>query len=157
MWIFYLDVSDGIWGRTTMMGSNGRTSGGGLQGFIATFTIRFLKELGIHGPVLHQTITQPSHTAERCSQWLWVRRKTSGTHPLSDLTSLWWLCLSRGCHVIKSPKHPITLGYTTVDTSVANICWCLVTYHQASVEDLETYKGYSPLFLWNTAKTLDDA
>ena len=34
-----------------------------------------LKKLGIHGQALGQTIKEISHIVERCSQWLWIRRK----------------------------------------------------------------------------------
>lgn len=53
----------------------------GCRGFVATSTVRLLKELGIHGQALHQTIKETSTTAERCSQWLWIRRKDPSWAP----------------------------------------------------------------------------
>lgn len=55
----------------------------GCRGFIATSTLNLLKELGIHGQALRHTIREAADTAERCSQWLWMRRKDPGWAPRS--------------------------------------------------------------------------
>ena len=47
----------------------------GCWGFIATSTIRLLRDLGIHRQALCQIITTRSQTVEHYSQWLWIRRK----------------------------------------------------------------------------------
>lgn len=47
----------------------------GCRGFVATSTVKLLKELGILGQTLRQTIKQVSDSAEYCSRWLWLRRK----------------------------------------------------------------------------------
>ena len=47
----------------------------GCRGFVASSTIRLLKELGIHGQALRQTVRAVSQAAERGSQWIWIKRK----------------------------------------------------------------------------------
>lgn len=47
----------------------------GCRGFVASSTIRLLKDLGIHGQALRQTIKSVSEAAERSSQWIWIKRK----------------------------------------------------------------------------------
>ena len=47
----------------------------GCRGFVASSTVRLLKELGIHGQALRQTIRTLSGAAERGSQWIWMKRK----------------------------------------------------------------------------------
>lgn len=47
----------------------------GCRGFVATSTVKLLKDLGIHGHTLRQTIRKAADTAEYCSRWLWLRRK----------------------------------------------------------------------------------
>ena len=47
----------------------------GCRGFVASSTIRLLKDLGIHGQALRQTIRAVSEAAERGSQWIWIKRK----------------------------------------------------------------------------------
>ncbi len=47
----------------------------GCRGFVASSTIRLLKDLGIHGQALRQTIRSVSEAAERSSQWIWIKRK----------------------------------------------------------------------------------
>lgn len=46
----------------------------GCRGFVASSTIRLLKELGSHGQALRQTIRSISEAAERSSQWIWRKR-----------------------------------------------------------------------------------
>lgn len=47
----------------------------GCRGFVGSSTIRLLKELGIHGQALRQTVRAVSQAAERGSQWIWIKRK----------------------------------------------------------------------------------
>lgn len=47
----------------------------GCRGFVAASTIRLLKDLGIQGRALRQTIKSVSEAAERSSQWIWAKRK----------------------------------------------------------------------------------
>ena len=47
----------------------------GCRGFVASSIIRLLKELGIHGQALRQTVRAVSQAAERGSQWIWIKRK----------------------------------------------------------------------------------
>lgn len=47
----------------------------GCRGFVASSTIRLLKELGIHGQALRKTIRSLSEAAERSSRWIWLKRK----------------------------------------------------------------------------------
>lgn len=47
----------------------------GCRGFVALSTIRLLKDLGIHGQALRQTIRSISEAAERSSQWIWIKWK----------------------------------------------------------------------------------
>lgn len=47
----------------------------GCRGFVAASSIRVLKDLGIQGQPLRQTIKSVSEAAEKSSQWIWVKRK----------------------------------------------------------------------------------
>jgi hypothetical protein len=47
----------------------------GCRGFVASSIIRLLKDHGIHGQALRQTIRSVSEAAERSSQWIWSKRK----------------------------------------------------------------------------------
>ena len=47
----------------------------GCRGFVASSTIRLLRELGSHGQALRRTIRAVSEAAERSSQWIWLKRK----------------------------------------------------------------------------------
>lgn len=47
----------------------------GCRGFVATSTLRLMKDLGISGQALRQAIKETSRVAERSSQWLWLKRK----------------------------------------------------------------------------------
>ncbi|KAL6460680.1 hypothetical protein MHYP_G00306460 [Metynnis hypsauchen] len=47
----------------------------GCRGFVASSTISLLKDLGIYGQALQQTIRSVSEAAERSSQWEWIKRK----------------------------------------------------------------------------------
>ncbi|KAL6471530.1 hypothetical protein MHYP_G00201800 [Metynnis hypsauchen] len=47
----------------------------GCRGFVSSSTIRLLKDLGIYGQALQQTIRSVSEAAERSSQWIWIKRK----------------------------------------------------------------------------------
>lgn len=47
----------------------------GCRGFVASSTIKLLKDLGIHGQALRQTVRSLSEAAERSSQWIWMKRK----------------------------------------------------------------------------------
>ncbi len=47
----------------------------GCRGFVASSTIRLLKDLGIHGQALRQTIRSVSEAAERSSQWILIKWK----------------------------------------------------------------------------------
>lgn len=47
----------------------------GCQGFVATSTIRLMKDLGISGQALSQAIKETSRAVEWRSQWLWLKRK----------------------------------------------------------------------------------
>lgn len=47
----------------------------GCRGFVASSCIKLLKDLGICGQVLRQTIRSVSEAAERSSQWIWIKRK----------------------------------------------------------------------------------
>lgn len=47
----------------------------GCRGFVASSTIRLLKELGIHGQALRKTIRSLSEAAEISSRWIWLKRK----------------------------------------------------------------------------------
>ena len=47
----------------------------GCRGFVASSTIRLLKDLGIHGQALRQTTKSVSEAADRSSQWIWLKRK----------------------------------------------------------------------------------
>lgn len=49
----------------------------GCQGVIATSTITLLKQLEMRGQALRRTIKVISGTTERCSHWLWIKRKDS--------------------------------------------------------------------------------
>ena len=100
----------------------------GCRGFIATSTIRLLKELEIHGQAL-QTMKEPLQTAERCSWWRWIARKDPDWAP--GLISLWWACLRRQWLVIKRMKHRWHKA-THDGWYVPNIRWWLAIYHQAS-------------------------
>ena len=53
----------------------------GCRGFVATSTVRLMKDLGISGQVLRQAIKDLSRVAERCSQWLWLKRKDPSWSP----------------------------------------------------------------------------
>lgn len=48
----------------------------GFRGFVATSTVKLLKDLGIHVHLRCQTIREVADTAENCSRWLWLMRKT---------------------------------------------------------------------------------
>ena len=47
----------------------------GCRGFVASSTIRLLKDLGIHSQALRNTIKSVSEEAERSSRWIWLKRK----------------------------------------------------------------------------------
>ena len=47
----------------------------GCRGFVASSTIKLLKDLGIHGQALRHTVRSLSEAAERSSQWIWMKRK----------------------------------------------------------------------------------
>ena len=47
----------------------------GCRGFVASSTIKLLKDLGVHGQALRQTVRSLSEAAERSSQWIWMKRK----------------------------------------------------------------------------------
>lgn len=47
----------------------------GCRGFVASSTIRLLRDLGVQGQALRQTIRAVSEAAERSSQWIWMKRK----------------------------------------------------------------------------------
>lgn len=47
----------------------------GCRGFVASSTIRLLRDLGVQGQALRQTIRAISEVAERSSQWIWMKRK----------------------------------------------------------------------------------
>ncbi|KAG7490126.1 hypothetical protein JOB18_028456 [Solea senegalensis] len=47
----------------------------GCTGFMAFSTIRLLKDHGIQGQALQQTIKSVSEATERSSQWMWIKRK----------------------------------------------------------------------------------
>ena len=48
----------------------------GCRGFVASSTIKLLKDLGVHGQALRQTTLRLlSEAAERSSQWIWMKRK----------------------------------------------------------------------------------
>ncbi|KAL1282585.1 hypothetical protein QQF64_001388 [Cirrhinus molitorella] len=53
----------------------------GCRGFVATSTVKLLKELGIHCQTLCQTNREVEDTAEHCSWWLWLRRKDTSWAP----------------------------------------------------------------------------
>ena len=53
----------------------------GCRGFVATSTVRLMKDLGISGQVLRQAIKELSRLAERSSQWLWLKRKDPNWSP----------------------------------------------------------------------------
>jgi len=46
----------------------------GCRGFVGKSTIRLLKELGVRGQTLWQTIKALSVAAEEASKWIWVKR-----------------------------------------------------------------------------------
>lgn len=50
----------------------------GCRGIVVCSTIRILKDLGIRGQALRQTITSVSEAAKRSSQWLWVKLWVKG-------------------------------------------------------------------------------
>ena len=66
----------------------------GCRGFVASSTIKLLKDLGIHGQALRHTVRSLSEAAERSSQWLWMKRKDpcwahrSATRPFVSTTNL---------------------------------------------------------------------
>lgn len=47
----------------------------GCRGFVATSTLKLLKDLGIVGQALRQTIREIVRVAEYSSRWIWLRRK----------------------------------------------------------------------------------
>ncbi|KAJ8010150.1 hypothetical protein DPEC_G00071990 [Dallia pectoralis] len=47
----------------------------GCRGFVASSTTRLLKDLGICGQALRQTVRAVSEAAERSSHWIWIKRK----------------------------------------------------------------------------------
>ncbi len=53
----------------------------GCRGFVGKSTIRLLKELGVRGQTLRQTIKALSGAAEEASRWLWVKRGDSAWAP----------------------------------------------------------------------------
>ena len=53
----------------------------GCRGFVATSTTRLLRDLGIKGPNLRSAIRAASETAERSSQWLWMKRQDPNWAP----------------------------------------------------------------------------
>lgn len=69
----------------------------GCWGFMATSTVKLLKELRIHCQTLSQTNRE---VAKYCSQWLWLRSKDPSWAPKWQrpigLNSLWWAYLCRG-------------------------------------------------------------
>ncbi|KAL4000609.1 polycystin 1L2 [Sarotherodon galilaeus] len=46
----------------------------GCRGFVASTTAKLLKEIGIRGQAQRQAIRDLANTAERTSQWLWLKR-----------------------------------------------------------------------------------
>ena len=47
----------------------------GCRGFVASSTIRLLKDLGIHDKALRNTIRSVSEEVARSSWWIWLKRK----------------------------------------------------------------------------------
>ncbi|KAJ8010190.1 hypothetical protein DPEC_G00072420 [Dallia pectoralis] len=47
----------------------------GCRGFVAFSTTKLLKDLGICGQALRQTIRAVSEAAERSCHWIWIKRK----------------------------------------------------------------------------------
>ncbi len=47
----------------------------GCRGFVASSTIRLLKEVGIRGQAQRKTIKDIASATERSSHWLWLKRK----------------------------------------------------------------------------------
>ena len=122
----------------------------GCRGFAAASTIRLLKDLGIHGQAQVQIIIEPSGLwSTAANRWgsggqtPTGPQDAEGSHP--GLISLWWARLSRGKPVRKRLKTPNEAKAHNW-CCVPNISWWLLTNHQTSVEDLQTYKDYS---LWS--------
>ena len=46
----------------------------GCRGFVATSTIKLLRDLGIRGHSQHLAIKAASEATERSSQWLWMKK-----------------------------------------------------------------------------------
>ena len=53
----------------------------GCRGFVATSTVRLMRDLGISGQALRQAIKETSRVAEWSSQWLWLKRKDPSWSP----------------------------------------------------------------------------
>lgn len=53
----------------------------GCRGFVGKSTIKLLKELGVRGQTLRQTIKALSGAAEEASRWIWVKRGDSNWAP----------------------------------------------------------------------------
>lgn len=47
----------------------------GLRGFVASSTVRLLREPGIQGQALWQSIRAVPEVAERSSHWTWIKQK----------------------------------------------------------------------------------
>lgn len=47
----------------------------GPRGFVASSTVKLLRELGVRGQAYRKVIKDLADTAERTSNWIWIRRR----------------------------------------------------------------------------------
>lgn len=52
---------------------------GGCRGFVATSTTKLIRDLGLRGQSLHGAIKTTLETAERSSQWIWMKSPPGST------------------------------------------------------------------------------
>ena len=99
--------------------------------FTATATIRLLKELGKHAQAPRQTIIETSRTAERCSQWFWIRSKDPNWAP--QWAPQCWAYLSGGCLIKGRNPQRDTQDTSLILLVVTNTFWWLAIYHQTTM------------------------